>query len=253
MGEVLRIVRTQFPDGDPFFQAEPGGCQNRGHVIRTGRSLRVEFAVPSTLMSVNRREFSLYAALGVAVFMTYLVTCRLVEAPTAVFMPGWVPFAPLLTMPYLLQVVVSYVLAMFIQASALRHAVFKAYFLAIAVTLAVWLAFPTTMLRPPTPGGWWNWPYAMMAGADLPVHIIPAGHILMPVLIIWAFAYERPRWLWWLIPAELVGAAGIVTTWQHRPIDVLYGVVLAIAAGVVCGVHRRRVTAFGNGFDWRPR
>jgi hypothetical protein len=65
----------------------------------------------------------------------------------------------------------------------------------------------------------------------------------MPVLIVWAFAYERPRWLWWLVPAELVGAAGIATTWQHRPIDVLFGTVLAVAAGLVFGMHRRRMAA----------
>jgi hypothetical protein len=192
---------------------------------------------------VNRREFSLYVALGLVMFTTYFVTCRLVLAPTVVEMPGWVPFVPLLTVPYLLQVVVSYVLAMFIQAQALRHAVFKAYFLAMVVTLAVWVTFPTTMLRPAAPAGWWNWPYAVMANADLPVHIVPAGHILMPVLIIWAFAYERPRWLWWLVPAELVGAVGIATTWQHRPIDVLYGTALALATGLLFGVHRRRAAA----------
>lgn len=192
---------------------------------------------------VNRRECSLYTALGLATFTTYFVTCRLVQAPTAVEMPRWVPFLPILTLPYLLQVVVSYVLAMFIRTRALRHAVFNAYFLAMAMTFAAWVTVPTTMLRPPAPAGWWNWPFAVMASADLPVHIVPAGHILMPVLIIWAFAYERPRWLWWLIPAELVGTAGIVTTWQHRPIDVLYGVALAVAAGLLFGVHRRRVIA----------
>lgn len=191
---------------------------------------------------MNRREFSLYAALGLVIFATYFVTCRLVQSPTAVEMPGWVPFVPLLTVPYLLQVVASYVLAMFIQAPALRHAVFKAYFLAIAVTVAIWITFPTTMRLPPAPAGWWNWPYAVMASADLPVHVVPAGHILMPVLIVWAFAYEQPSWLWWLVPAELIGAVGIATTWQHRPIDVLYGTVLAIATGLLFGVHRQRAT-----------
>lgn len=192
---------------------------------------------------MNRREFSLYAALGLAIFATYFVTCRLVQTPTAVDMPGWVPFLPILAVPYLLQVVVSYGLAMCIRAPALKGAVFKAYVLAMTATFAIWVTVPTTMRRPPVPAGWWNWPHAVMARADLPVHILPAGHILMPVLIIWAFTYERPRWLWWLIPAELLGTAGIVTTWQHRPIDVLSGAALAIGAGLVFGVHRRRATA----------
>lgn len=242
MGAVFRIVRTGLPDSQTDREPPPAA----GYTVAGPSHAAVyacSFRRPANLKLLNRREFSLYAALGLVTFTTYFVTCRLVQAPTAVFMPGWVPFVPLLTLPYLLQLVVSYALAMFIQAPALRRAVFKAYFLAVVVTFAAWLAFPTTMLRPPTPAGWWNWPFAVMAGADLPVHIVPAGHVLMPVLVVWAFAYERPRWLWWLVPAELVGTAGIVTTWQHRPIDVLYGVALAIAAGLVFGVGRVRATA----------
>ena len=71
------------------------------------------------LIPVNRREVSLYTVLGLATFMAYFVTCRLMQAPTEVEMPGWVPF----------------------------------------------------VRRPPVPDGWWNWPYAVVAIVDLPVHI----------------------------------------------------------------------------------
>jgi hypothetical protein len=194
-------------------------------------------------MPLSRRELVLYTVLGLLCGLAYFVTCRLVTSPVEVAMPAWVPFLPILTIPYLLQVVVSYLLAMFITDTALRHAVFKAYFLSLAATFAIWLAYPTTMPRPSASTAWWDWPFAVMAHADLPVHVFPAGHILMPVLIVWAFAYHRPRWLIWLVPAELVGTAGIATTWQHRPSDILVGALLAAGSGVLFGVGRHAKAA----------
>jgi hypothetical protein len=164
-------------------------------------------------------------------------------APAQVLMPAWVPFLPWLAVPYLLQVVVSYLLVLAVSERALRRACVSAYFASYAVTCGVWLLRPTVMHRPAAPGGWWNWPYHVMAGLDLPVNVLPAGHILMPVLICWAFALDRPRWLWWLVPCEIVGTLGIVGTWQHRPVDVAYGVVLAIGAGLLFGIGRRRSPA----------
>ena len=188
-------------------------------------------------MPPTRRELATLIGLALLTGAAYFVTCRLISSPTEVVMPAWVPFVPLLTIPYLLQVVASYVLAMCIRDRTLRHAVFKAYFLAIAAVFSIWLTFPTMMLRPPAPHGGWNWPYAVMAGADLPVHIFPAGHILMPVLLVWAVWYERPRWLWWLVPSQVVGAVGIASVWQHRPIDILVGAVLAALAGLAMHVE----------------
>ena len=158
-------------------------------------------------------------------------------------MPTWVPFLPSLTVPYTLQVVASYVLAMFIGNRSLRHAVWKAYFLSMAAVFAVWREFPTIMQRPPAPSAWWDWPYAILLDVDVPVHVFPAGHILMPVLIIWAFAYDRPRWLLWLVPAQLLGAVAIAGTWQHRPVDILLGASFAVMAGFVFGVGKRLAPA----------
>ena len=99
------------------------------------------------------------------------------------------------------------------------------------------------MHRPPAADGWWNLPFQIMAGLDAPVNVVPAGHILMPVIIIWAFAYDHPQWLWWLVPAETLGAIAIVTTWQHRPVDVLIGIALAAGFGWVFGVGRQPAEA----------
>lgn len=191
-------------------------------------------------MKPTRREWMTHIALGVLAFVAYLIAARTARAPVAVVMPDWVPFVPSLALPYLLQVVVSYYLVLAVRDRALRRATVQAYFAAYAVTCLIWWLYPTVMYRPPMPSGWWNWPFRVMATLDLPANILPAGHILMPVLLCWAVAIDRPRWLWWLLPAELLGGVAIVTTWQHRPVDVAIGVVLAVAFGWVFGVGRKR-------------
>lgn len=195
-------------------------------------------------MRPTRREVLAVVALGLLASASYLVIGRVSHAPVAVVMPGWVPFLPSLAVPYLLQVVVSYYLVLAVRDRTLRHATMKAYFASYAVTCLAWLAYPTVMHRPlEVPGGWWNGPYRVMASLDLPTNIAPAGHILMPVLICWAFAYDRPRWLWWLVPAEVLGMVAIATTWQHRPVDIAVGIALALAAGLLFGIGRRRAAA----------
>ena len=194
-------------------------------------------------MKPTRREWATHTGLFILVFAAYMMIGRMVSAPVVVLMPHWVPFLPWLAVPYLLQVVVSYFLVLAVRDRALRRASVKAYFAAFAVTSLVWLLYPTMMLRPSAPDAWWNWPFQVMAGLDLPLNILPAGHILMPVILCWAFALDRPRWLWWLVPCELVGTVAIVTTWQHRPIDVFYGVALAVVFGLLFGIGRPRAPA----------
>ena len=194
-------------------------------------------------MRVSKRESFLYLGLFALSCLTYFTISQVVQTPREVVMPSWVPFLPILAIPYLLQVVGSYVLALAIRDDARRRAAFYAYFASFAVTCLVWYFYPTVMHRPPAPDGWWNLPFAIMAGMDAPVNVVPAGHILMPVIIIWAFAYDHPKWLWWLVPAELLGAIAIVTTWQHRPVDVLIGIALAVGFGWVFGVGRQPAEA----------
>ncbi len=191
-------------------------------------------------MKPTRREVFTLTGLFALSAVAYFGISRLSMAATAVVMPAWVPFLPALAIPYLLQVVGSYALVLAVRDRERRHASVKAYFTAFAVTCLIWWLYPTAMHRPPAPDGWWNWPFRVMASLDLPNNILPAGHILMPVIICWAFARDRPRWLWWLVPAELLGAVAIVTTWQHRPVDVVIGGAIAVAFGLLFGVGRRR-------------
>ena len=194
-------------------------------------------------MKLSNAEKVTYVGLFALSSVVYFTICTTVDGPAEVFMPAWVPFLPILAIPYLLQVVGSYVLALAITDRQLRRATITAYFVSYAVTCLIWYFHPTIMYRPDVPPGWWNWPYSVMAGLDRPVAVVPAGHILMPVLVIWAFITDRPNWLWWVVPAEALGMVAIVVTWQHRPIDVLIGIALALGAGFACGLGKKRVTA----------
>ena len=191
-------------------------------------------------MRVHKPEAAVYLLLFALSSVVYFTISTMTTAPVEVFMPRWVPFMPILAIPYLLQVAGSYVLAMFVGDPARRRACFYAYFGSYSVTCLLWFFYPTIMHRPAVPPGWWNFPYSVMAGLDMPVNVLPAGHILMPVIIVWAFSIDRPRWLYWLVPAELLGALAIMTTWQHRPVDLVIGIVLSLGFGWVFGVGKKR-------------
>ena len=191
-------------------------------------------------MKISSREKITYLGLFAVSCVVYFSISQVVSKPVEVFMPAWVPFLPVLAIPYLLQVVGSYVMALAVRDDARRRAVFYAYFASYGVTCLIWYFYPTIMHRPEVPPGWWNWPYGIMAGLDMPVNVVPAGHILMPVIIIWAFYHDRPEWLRWLVPAEALGAAAIVTTWQHRPVDLLIGIAFAGAFGWIFGVGKKK-------------
>ena len=200
-------------------------------------------------MKPTRREVLGICGLGILVYVVYLIIGRTMTAPTELAMPAWVPFVPVLTVPYALQVVGSFLLVFAVRDRELRMACWKSYFAVMTIITIFWWLYPTVMHRPPTPTEWWNWPFRVMVAVDLPVNILPAGHIPMPVLICWAFVHDRPRWLRWLVPAELLGAIAIVVTWQHRPVDVAIGVALTVAAGLMFGVGWRRAAggpAAGN-------
>ncbi len=190
-------------------------------------------------MTLSKTEKVVYLGLFALSSVVYFTICSTVAAPVEVFNPDWVPFLPILAIPYLLQVAGSYVLALAVGDAVRRRACFYAYFASYTVTCLIWALYPTIMYRPAVPPGWWNWPYSIMAGLDRPVSVLPAGHILMPVIIVWAFSIDRPRWLYWLVPAELLGAVAIVTTWQHRPVDLVIGIALALGFGWVFGVGKK--------------
>lgn len=181
--------------------------------------------------------------LGALLLGGYLhINHRPIEASTEVFMPGWVPFWPILALPYLSVMVVPWFLPLALKSRERFAACVFAFLLGFAVVIPLWIFCPTEMARPPVSMDWWNWPYRRLIEVDRPANILPCGHIVAPVVATWFVGGERRNWLKVMVPLVLLGMVTIVTTWQHRPVDVLIGCGIAIWA-IGCSEwfgHRRK-------------
>lgn len=166
------------------------------------------------------------------VFMTtyFYVNQHPTRQPVAVVMPGWVPFWPVLGLIYLAMFVAPWFLSVRIRERERFHQCLCAFSLGFVMVIALWLGFPTSMERPEIPGGWWNAVYREIVRFDHPTNVMPCGHVLPPIISFWFLASEHRRWTKWLVLALVLAVVSIVTTWQHRPVDVVIGAALSLAA-----------------------
>ena len=68
---------------------------------------------------------------------------------------------------------------------------------------------------------------------DNPVCIVPCGHVITPIAVFCILLRQNSRWFFWLLPLLVLGIVSIVVTWQHRPIDVIYGTLISLFAVVL--------------------
>jgi len=148
-------------------------------------------------------------------------------------MPEWVSFSPILALPYFLMLGVSTPLQLLMREDRRFYRAIVAVFFAFAVTCLLWIFYPTKMLRPDFEPSAVQWFYSQLVIIDRPVNILPCGHVLWPVIGIYFLGQEKPKWLWWMILLHLFGMWSVWATWQHRPIDVLIGTVIALTAARV--------------------
>lgn len=190
--------------------------------------------MPPTL---HRLPFLL--ATGPLLLGFYLFINRRAEGHVAVTMPDGVPFVPAFAFVYLAMLPIPWFLTLFIVDAGRFRRCIAALLLGFVAVCALWIGFPTRMDRPPVPDGWWNELYRRLIAIDRPVNILPCGHILPPVIVMWFLAEENRRWLRLLVPLLVIGAISIVVTWQHRPVDILAGAAIAIGAILVVNTGRR--------------
>ena len=50
----------------------------------------------------------------------------------------------------------------------------------------------------------------------------------------WFVVYDRPTWRWPLVGMLVLGLSSVAFVWQHRPIDIALGTVVAVI-GIVTG------------------
>lgn len=177
------------------------------------------------------RRFPRLALIGGALLGIYLIISRFpLFPPRVVTMPDAVPFVPLLALAYWAVLVIGWFLPLAIRDDARFAACVRSCILAFIITASMWILLPTTLIRPAFTQVWWNLPYQLLSRVDVPTNICPCGHILAPVIGAWFLGGERPRWWPWLAASVIVSAATIVLTWQHRPVDVLLGAMIAVVA-----------------------
>jgi hypothetical protein len=140
--------------------------------------------------------------------------------------------------PYWLLLVINPFFAVAIRERAVLLATLRAYLAAMALNIAVWLAWPTRIVRDalppdldPVTQGAWNLLYAL----DEPNTCFPSGHITIPCVVMAGFVAQYPqarRWIW----AVALLLPTIVTTGQHYAIDLFAGMLTAAAGVALAGL-----------------
>ncbi|MDF1711513.1 MAG: hypothetical protein P1U90_04700 [Akkermansiaceae bacterium] len=168
---------------------------------------------------------------GASLLSIYLLINRLDErGHIELEMPAWVPFWPGMALPYLMMLILPVFLQMLIQDRRRFLQSLLSVIIAFTATAIIWILFPTEMIRPPLDAQSHISIYQFMIRVDRPVNIFPCGHVLWPISVLFFLTKEHRNWLRILLPLFLVGTVTIVTTWQHRPFDVLTGIGLSLGS-----------------------
>ena len=179
------------------------------------------------------RIILLWAVGGPLMAVYLMINHRENLAHDPVTMPEWIPFWPLLAIPYLGMLIVPGCLSLFIKEQRDFYQYLVSITIAFLVVGSIWYFYPTEMIRPPIPGDWQSHVYREMVSVDNPVCIVPCGHVITPIAVFCILVRQNSRWLFWLIPLLVLGIISIVVTWQHRPVDVIYGTLISFFAVVL--------------------
>lgn len=148
----------------------------------------------------------------------------------AVEMPDWVPFWPIMAIPYLLMLILPWFGACALREQRNFYQYLVSVLLAFVVIGSIWYFFPTEMSRPETPEGLLSQVHRHLIAVDNPVCIAPCGHVMGPIVIIYLLACEKRSRLSWMLPLLGLGILSIATTWQHRPLDILIGSIITLVS-----------------------
>lgn len=156
--------------------------------------------------------------------------------PAVVSMPSWVSFCPAFVMPYFGMLFATWLLPVAIRDARRFRACLIADVIAYLLIMPCWLVFPTTLSRPPLPVEWWAAPYLVLVNLDPPNNVFPCAHSFGPLVAAWFVVQEHPNWRWPLLGMLALGLSSIALAWQHRPIDILLGI-LAAGVGIAVGKY----------------
>lgn len=67
-----------------------------------------------------------------------------------------------------------------------------------------------------------------MIACDPPNNVMPCAHGIGPLIASWFVVRERPAWRWPLSAFLVIGLSSVALVWQHRPFDIVLGMVAAL-------------------------
>jgi hypothetical protein len=184
-------------------------------------------------------------ALSLPPRLTWLALCSLVAMaylPINRWMTGgitmetwldrYIPFWPIWIVPYLLAIgwwLVAGLWAAWKMEDRLMEAFIARWLTACGIGFAIFLMFPTYMVRPPvTEDGWAARLIGYVFSNDRLYNAFPSMHLWTTATITLSFGEWKPRWrgMWWGIVGVVVLAT--VFTHQHWLLDPFGGILLAV-------------------------
>ncbi len=152
-----------------------------------------------------------------------------------------IPFVPNAIFVYLLVFTFLLMPVFIVRKYADFIEVLAIYALLVAVSLATFFAFPTTMERPHAPDfGFVGWLFGAVRAIDGPNNLFPSLHVSSVVYVAFVNGYFCPKakWISWIC-AILVSVSTLLVK-QHALVDVFGGAVLGATAFVLLWVLRRK-------------
>jgi len=155
------------------------------------------------------------------------------------FLDDWIGWQAWTIWPYWLLLFAGPALLLSIRERSLLHATLRAYAIAMSLNAAIWLAWPTRMLRSGLPDAMdpftafaWRCLYAL----DDVNNCFPSGHITIPAVVAVGTGLQYPRarpWIWLTLIAL---APSVISTGQHYAWDIAGGLATATIGLLLAGV-----------------
>lgn len=183
---------------------------------------------------LDLRQRVLITAVLLGVSLCYLPLNRLMTGGTTVeiWLDRFVPFWPIWIVPYLLAIVwwiVAGLWAFWSMRDALYLAFTSSWVLACLIGFAIFILYPTYMIRPDVNGdGWAEALVRYIYEHDRTYNAFPSMHLWITVMITLYWSYWKPKWRIWMWGATIVVALSTVLSGQHWIMDVVGGTLLAI-------------------------
>ncbi len=156
---------------------------------------------------------------------------------TETFIDEHIPFIPVFVLPYFsFFLLIPLTLTVLIPTDLGRECVI-AFTIAMWTAAIVWYLIPTSIIRPVVPGtGPFSAIVRFMYYVDGPANNFPSSHVFLSLMSGYYLSLAMPHWAFVVWAWSILSASSTVFVKQHHIIDILGGVVWAVAAVVLAQI-----------------